>query len=27
VEKTDGIRLQVDYETEKTAFVDLWRVQ
>ena len=26
IERTDGIRLQVDYETDKTALVELWRV-
>jgi len=26
VEKTDGIRLQVDYGNDETALVELWRV-
>jgi len=26
VEKTDGIRLQVDYGKDETALVELWRV-
>jgi len=26
VEKTDGVRLQVDYGKDETALVELWRV-
>ena len=26
VEKTDGVRLQVDYAKDETALVELWRV-